>query len=171
MFIEATRQTVLLKFGAAELWLRYDNKAFLNIENNGFEPFNILSQADNPEAVRCFLTAGLDDWVQSVSWSERSAAGIVNRLMSAEGYADTLTATIQAAVILALPSAAKGNKRNNEGNTDIRMLMTVFCDVMGRSEADFWSSTLREVNERWERYAEAEGRKKPAEEIREFDDD
>ena len=49
--------------------------------------------------------------------------------------------------------------------------MSMFVDVMGASRVEFMSSTLREVSERWERYAIAMGYQKPVETFRWFDDD
>ena len=172
MFIEADKKITPFCFGKATFWLRYDNRAFLNIEKEGFEPLNIINHSSNPKAVRSFLVNGLADWGKASRHSREEIKHIANMLMTAEDFADVLITVIALAIVNALPAAPIGNKKpEKEGKSDITSLMTCFCDIMGRSEEEFWSSTLREVHERWERYAVATGKIKPVEEFREFDDD
>ena len=172
MFIEADKKITPFCFGKATFWLRYDNRAFLNIEKEGFEPLNILKSEGNPKAVRSFLVNGLSDFGKASGYSREEIKDIANALMTAEGFGDVLIATIALAVVNALPVAPIGMKKpDKEGKSDITSLMTCFCDIMGKSEEEFWSSTLREVHERWERYGAATGKIKPVEEFREFDDD
>lgn len=170
MFIEMKKQRLDFMFGQARLWLRYDIRAFYNIENSGYDPFDILSVCKDPKAVRCFLENGLADWYSTVP-DEMSVTEYVNKLMSAEGYQTELLTYIQAAVILALPKRKVGNTKKNTGRSDILGLMTAFVDVMKAPEIEFWKSTLREASERWERYAVAMGYQKPVEVFTEFDDE
>lgn len=171
MFVEMKKQRLEFRFGEVTMWLRYDIQAFYNIEDSGFSPFDILSQCRNSAAVRCFLKNGLADWF--ISFGEYfDDERCVNSLMSAEGFQTELIGYIQAAIILALPKAAIGNRRKNDDKeNNILGLMSMFVDVMGASREEFMSSTLREAVERWERYATAMGYIKPAEQFSRFDDE
>ena len=171
MFVEMKKQRLEFRFGEVTMWLRYDIQAFYNIEDSGFSPFDILSQSRDPAAVRCFLKNGLADWFGTFDGLFDNEF-CVNRLMSAEGFQTELIAYIQAAIMLALPKTAIGNRRKNDtGDSNILGLMSMFVDVMGASREEFMSSTLREATERWERYATAMGYMKPAEKFSRFDDE
>lgn len=172
MFIEADRCITPFRFGKAELWFRYDNMAFLNIEKDGYEPLNILKYIKDPKAVRSFLRHGLYNWGKAYGYSDNDISDTANILMLVEEYSDDIIITIENAVISALPPVSFGKKKeNNKEKWDVRPLMTCFCDIMGRSTEEFWSSTLREIHERWERYGMATGKIKPVEEFSIFDDD
>jgi len=45
------------------------------------------------------------------------------------------------------------------------MLRCIFCDVLRRPEREFWQSTIREITERYDVYAEFKGWKKPVETV------
>jgi len=171
MFIEMKKQRFAFSFGKAQLWLRYDIRAFFNIEDSGYKPFDIISQCGDPAAVRCFLENGLSDWYNSVRRDKNSLDEYVNRLMSAQDYQTELIAVIQSAILQALPEPVRGSRRKEAGDANILSLMTAFVDVMGASEEEFMSSTVREASARWERYAVAMGYMKPAERFSRFDDD
>ena len=47
----------------------------------------------------------------------------------------------------------------------------LFCDVMGRSEREYWDSTNREIAQRIDCYLEVKGEKETAERVQAFDDD
>lgn len=171
MFIEMDKQVLNFKLGEAEMWLRYDIQAFYNIEKSGYSPFDIISQSNDPKAVRCFLQNGLADWYNELD-DVNDIDEYVNRLMSAEGFQTELTALMQTAILLALPQAPIGNKKKSSGETlNILSLMSMFVDVMGASKVEFMSSTLREATARWERYAVAMGYQEPVEKFNRFDDD
>ena len=142
-----------------------------NIENSGLDPFDILTHSNDPKAVRCFLENGLSDWYNSSAHLE-GLSEYVNLLMSAEGFQLELLTYMQTAVLLALPVRKVGNvhKKETETSGNILSLKTAFVDIMGASEADFMSSTVREASERWERYAEAMGYTKPAQKFSRYDD-
>ena len=169
MFIEMKKQRLPLSCGGAEMWLRYDIRAFYNIEDSGFSPFDILSQCSDPKAVRCFLTNGLYDWYSQIP-DRNDISEYVNRLMLDEDQAQLIT-SIQAAILLALPEPVRGRKEKSSGEANILSLMTVFVDVMKASEEEFLTSTVREATARWERYAEAMGYAEPAERFSRYDED
>lgn len=158
--------------GKAKFWLRFDIQAFYNIEDSGYAPFDIISQCDDPKAVRCFLENGLADWYNELEYDENDIDEYVNRLMNVGDFQTELVAFIQAAIMLALPRASVGNKKKSDGGApNILGLMSMFVDVMGAPKAEFMSSTIREATERWNRYAVAMGYQKPAEKFSRFDDD
>jgi len=45
------------------------------------------------------------------------------------------------------------------------MLRCIFCDVLCRPEWEFWQSTIREITERYDTFAEFKGWKKPVETV------
>lgn len=47
----------------------------------------------------------------------------------------------------------------------------LFCDVMGRSDQEYWNSTNREITQRIDCYLEVKGEKEAAERVQAFDDD
>ena len=165
MFTEIEKKSLDFNIGGIKLSLRYTNRAFLSIEKSGYEPFDMLKNSADPNAVRCFLSAGLAENMGSVS-----ADYAANKVMMLTSHSETIIAMIQAAIILAMPVAHIGAKDKERKSADAGVIMTYYCDVMGRSEEEFWSSTLREVTSRWERYAVAEGFIKPAEQFAQFDD-
>jgi len=173
MFIEMKKQRFDFSVGKAKFWLRFDIQAFYNIEDSGYAPFDIISQCDDPKAVRCFLENGLADWYNELEYDENDIDEYVNRLMSVEGFQMELVAYIQAAIMLALPQVEMGSRRtqSDSSSSNILGLMTVFVDVMGASKEEFMSSTIREVSDRWERYAVSMGYKKPVEQFSKYDDD
>lgn len=169
MFIEMKKQVLNFGIGKAELWFRYDIQALYNIENSGFDPFDIFKQRDNPKAVRCFLENGLADWYKGVD-DNNSLDEYVNRLMSMEGFQTELIAYIQAAIMLSLPNQ-RGSSKEKREKFSILSLMTACVDVMRMPMSEFMGSTIREASDRWERYAVAMGYRKPVETFKEFDDE
>lgn len=170
MFVEMKKQRLEFSCGKVRLWLRFDIKAFYIIEDSGYSPFDILSQSSDPKAVRCFLENGLRDWHNSEE-DFYDISEYINLLMGDDSFRIELLALIQQAIILALPKAKIGNKRDMQGGSSILGLMTAFCDIMGGSKEEFMDSTVREAAERWERYAIAKGYKKPAEKFSRYEDD
>ena len=171
MFIEMKKQRLNIKFGQAELWLRYDIQALYNIEDAGFYPFDVISQSDNPKAIRCFLRNGLADWYNSTE-DNHSLDEYINGLMSAEGTQIDIITFIHAAIVLSLPQSFASKKKNKkQPKFNILGLMTLFTDVMGAPRSEFLCSTLREAIERWDRYAVVMGYQAPAEKFSSFEDD
>lgn len=83
-----------------------------------------------------------------------------------------LRVELMAAIIDAMPKVPDNvpsetpSKAFHEGHQ-----RALFCDVMGRSEAEFWDSTNREIAEKIDCYLEVSGHKEAAEMVQEFDDD
>lgn len=50
-------------------------------------------------------------------------------------------------------------------------MRSLYVDVLGRPEREFWRSTFREISQRWIAYAACMGYIKPVEEVQVFDDE
>lgn len=69
---------------------------------------------------------------------------------------------------LSLPKPIIGAEpEKGSGKPDLSKLKSLFCDIMKASETDFWLSTLREISERWDTYAEIKGFKEPVQQVSE----
>ena len=55
------------------------------------------------------------------------------------------------------------------GEADMKRLRGLICDIMRKPEEFFWSSTLRELVERWQAVAIAKGYMKKPERMQMFD--
>lgn len=171
MFLEIEKKKTPFSFGSTELWLRYDNAALLEIEKSGFDPFDINAVNENGTAARTFLLAGLRDCAEALEISDQKRGEIVSALMSGGEDTAAVFLAITAALLAALPpkngsaSSEQGRGRGSLGN-----LFSVYCDIMKKPDEAFWNSTLREVSERWERYAVLKGYKKPPIFIQRYDD-
>ena len=168
MFIEIEKKRTEFPFGEAKLWFRFDNRAFLNIEKSGLCPFDTRDISENAAKARVFISEGLSDCLKTLGANERKDE-ITNALMS--GGSESVTTLIQRAVLEAIPTAGTVETEQNGGaKGNAGTLLSVYCDLMHRPEEEFWTSTLREVTERWERYAVLKGYKKAPIQIRRYDD-
>ena len=83
-----------------------------------------------------------------------------------------MTAEIVQALAIAFPEPEKAVK-NSETQyfSGIGHTRAVYCDIMGRSDIDFWTSTHKEIAERINYYLEAKGLKERPVVVRRYDDD
>lgn len=168
MFVELEKKRIEFPFGATRLWLRFDNKAFLSIEKAGFSPFDTRALEENAAAARAFISAGLQNCLEELS-STAKTNEIVNALMGEDK--SSLIKIIQYAILQALPEDAPNKKtQKNTEKGGAGMLFSLYCDVMYRPEEEFWCATLREVTERWERYAILKGYRQAPLQIQRYDD-
>lgn len=72
------------------------------------------------------------------------------------------------AVISSLPKPVIGAETKGS-EVDYLSLRGVYCDVMGRSDKEFWTSTLGEIKQRTDTYMELKGYKKPVEKVQMFE--
>lgn len=166
MFIELEKSKVLLS-EADSLYLRYDNRAFLFIEKSGYKYNDLQLMSENGKAARVFLIAGLKSWAEEKGVVSEELNDIANTLLT-EGSVLTLL-KITEAILEAFPRPDNAPKNGNSSG-EIGTLMTAYCDIMRHSEEDFWKATLREVIERWDRYAVMKGYKEPPILVKEFDE-
>ena len=173
MFVELERQVVPFSVGQAEFYLRFDNRALLEIEKAGLDIFQFDAGHLTAKAAKCFLKNGLRCWYKE--YGERSfeetdldeTAGKIMRLCGAEQVAGL----IAAGMLQALPEPVIGAKPDKgDGSADFSRLFGFWCDIMGKSEELFWELTLREVLQRWDAYAIFMGYKKAPVEVRKYDD-
>ena len=57
----------------------------------------------------------------------------------------------------------------HSGEPDMKQLRGLICDIMRKPEEFFWSSTMRELVERWTAFAVAKGYMKKPERMQMFD--
>lgn len=62
------------------------------------------------------------------------------------------------------------DESNSSKSPDYKLLRCLYCDIMHGSEVDFWHSTMREVHDRWEKYAELKGYQEPVTQVRKYAD-
>lgn len=165
MLIEIEKNGFPVKVGrTAEAYLRYDNKAFLNIEKEGFDFLNISSL--DYKAAESFLRNGLRCWADEIGIDRYE---ITEKLLDAR-TPEFISEAIAGGVMLALPKPVWGMKNKSDKAPDFSHVRFLFCDIMGKPEELFWELTLREIMERWDRYAVFMGYKKAPLEVRRFDD-
>lgn len=176
MFIELERQIVPFSVGEAEFYLRFDNRALLEIEKAGFDVLQFDAAHLTAKAAKCFLINGLrDQYVRGMyngyTLDSSNIVEIAEKIMKACG-AEQVAGLIAAGMLQALPEPVIGAKppKDTDSGADFSRLFGFFCDVMGKPEELFWELTLREVIQRWDNYAIFMGYKKAPVEVRKYDD-
>lgn len=164
MLIEVERNGFPVKIGKAEAYLRFDNKAFLNIEKEGFDFLCVSSLGY--KAAESFLRNGLRCWADEAGIDE---CEIAQKLLDARPP-EYISEAIAGGVMLALPKPVLGMKTESDKTPDFSHVRFLFCDIMGKPEELFWKLTLREIMERWDRYAVFMGYKRAPVEVKRFDD-
>lgn len=67
------------------------------------------------------------------------------------------------------PEPVIGDSGGN-GEINFEYMRSMYCDVMHRSDADFWTSNLKEIQERTNSYMEVKGLKEPVQEMQMYED-
>ncbi len=152
------------EFGGAELHLRYDMTALLELERDGFDYNAILGDSVNGTTVLRFLHAGLKEKI-----GHEREVGIVSTL-----GVDRVWEHCRLAVLLSLPeydplAIPDLSQKTGDGRPDYSKLRMLVCDVMRKPDEFFWRSTLRELLSRWQDYAVAKGYMKPPERMELYD--
>lgn len=164
MLIEVEKSGFPIKIGETAAYLRFDNRAFLNIEKEGFNFLDISSLGYR--AAESFLRNGLRCWADEIGVDEEEIAGKLLEAHTPEYISDS----IAGGVMLALPEPILGVKNETDKAPDFSHVHFLFCDIMGKSEELFWELTLREIMKRWDRYAVFMGYKKAPIEVKKYDD-
>lgn len=73
------------------------------------------------------------------------------------------------AITNSFPAPVIGARKSTE-EFDYQAIRSIYCDIMNRSEKDFWTSNLKEILQRTEKYFEVKGLKEPVEKIQMFED-
>ena len=80
-----------------------------------------------------------------------------------------LRSEIVALIAQAMPDPDSIDESKGGGSSDAGTLRAVFCDIMGRPDAEFWGGTYREIFGRIDSYLEAKGMKEEAVQIQYMD--
>lgn len=169
MFTELTRQYYRFECGGSVISLRYDMTAFLRLEERGIAYTDIFGERITGAVLCEFLRVG--------GYSERSKPSGVSKpdepeLILHETGGKALWEHIRAAVQLALPvrdPLIVDVPEEHSGEPDMKQLRGLVCDIMRKPEEFFWSSTMRELVERWTAFAVAKGYMKKPERMQMFD--
>lgn len=163
MFTELTRQYYRFECGGSVISLRYDMTAFLQLEERGIAYTDIFGERITGAVLCEFLRVG--------GYSERSKPDEPELILHEMG-GKVLWEHIQAAVRLALPVRDPliiDVPEEHSGEPDMKQLRGLICDIMRKPEEFFWSSTMRELVERWTAFAVAKGYMKKPERMQMFD--
>lgn len=159
MLNELERLHYCFDVNGSQITLRYDMTALLNLERGGLFYEDIFAERITGGALVKFLEAG----------SKEPLDGL--EIFRAIGSL-SLWEHVRAAVMLALPvrdPSCVDISENNGEPPDMLRLRCLVCDIMRKPEDFFWSSTLRELFERWQEFAEVKGYTKPRDRMQMFD--
>lgn len=158
---DCERKKLYFKFGGADLYLRYDMAALLKLEKSNIDLYKgIVIELLKRVAFRI----GLESCIAETDIDEKYIYDV-----EAAMSADEIGKLVEEATLLSLPDPVVGAKPK-PGSTDYVQLFALFCDIMGKPDELFWSSTVKEIIQRWDKYAEINGYKKPAEKVRRYED-
>ena len=150
-------------FGNARLNLRYDMRALLALEKAGLKYTDIFAESLEAGVILRFFRAGLTEEVGA----ERAA-----KMFRAIGGRE-VWALCSEAMLLALPKPdpllIPDTKAKKSEVIDFGALRCYICDIMKKPDEFFWSSTLRELLERWQKFAVFKGYMKPPRRMEMFD--
>lgn len=172
MFLELERRRFPFSVGNAVFYLRFDNKALLEIERSGFDIFDFNAERLTVKAAKCFLAHGLRTYAEEETFeadTEEYSWALADRLIKLLSPKE-ISAVIAAAVLEAMPEPIIGAKSDKNEKADFSRIFCYFCDIMGKPEELFWDLTLREVFQRWDAYAVFHGYKEAPLEVKRFDD-
>ncbi|MCM1055940.1 MAG: hypothetical protein NC394_10520 [Bacteroides sp.] len=172
MFSELERRRFYFTVGAAELYLRFDNRALLEAEKSGFDIFELKTEGMTVKAAKCFLSCGLRRFAEEKAAGEDPksyADKLADRIVKASAP-DEISAIIGGAVLMAMPEPIMGVRSGKKEKADLTRIFCYFCDIMGKPEELFWELTLREVLRRWDAYAVFHGYKEAPLEVKTYDD-
>ena len=81
----------------------------------------------------------------------------------------TLRIEIMKALTESFPEPVIGGK-SSDGDINYMHMRGLYCDVMRRSDGEFWSSSLKDIKERMDAYLEVKGLKEPVEKVQMYED-
>ncbi len=165
MLSELERQYYEFGFGEARIKLRYTLDSFLSLEKHGLNYTDIFADKLTADKIMMFFCAGLAEDIDTDRlWKIADAMGF-------ESLWEHCAAAVAEALPKPDPSIVQKPRSSNEKEFSFFRLRTLICDVMGKGEEFFWSSTLAELIARWQEYAVAMGYAEEPERIMEFDDE
>lgn len=158
MLTELTKQYYRFECGGSVISLRYDMTAFLRLEERGIAYTDIFGERTTGKVLCEFLRVG--------GYTDEPEL-ILHEMGGAE-----LWRHIREAVQMALPARDPliiDVPEEHSGEPDMKQLRGLICDIMRKPEEFFWSSTMRELFERWTAFAVAKGYMKKPERMQMFD--
>ena len=175
------RQYSLLHIAGREYRVRYSMNALLCLEAT-YKPLTDILQTSfilwTAEDVLQLTRAALCSCDENKEAVSRRDFAVVSPTLSELGETiqpqDLLLLRVElmSAILDSMPSTASAEtnetpvKAFHEGHQ-----RALFCDVMGRSESEYWNSTNREIAQRFDCYLEIDGEKETANLVQTFDDD
>ena len=148
MFAELERLSYSFGCGEHTITLRYDIAALTRLEQCGLSYEDIFAERITGRELVTFLEAGCAELPVR-------AAEVLRKTGAQE-----LWRHIRAAVMMSLPvrDPLVIDIPENAGTApDMKRLRCLICDVMRKPEEFFWRSTMRELCERWQCFAEVKG--------------
>ena len=148
MFAELERLSYSFGCGEHTITLRYDIAALTHLEQCGLSYEDIFAERITGRELVTFLEAGCAELPMR-------AAEVLR-----ETGAQELWRHIRTAVMMSLPvrDPLVIDIPENAGTApDMKRLRCLICDVMRKPEEFFWHSTMRELCERWQCFAEVKG--------------
>lgn len=157
MLAELERLGHSFSCGGRTITLRYDMTALLRLERCGLSYEDIFAERISGRTIALFL----------------EAAGAAEPLKIMREYgAARAWEEIRAAVLMALPKKdplVLDFREETDEAFDAKRLRCLVCDVMRKPDEFFWHSTIRELVERWQEFAEVKGFAKKPERIQRYD--
>lgn len=174
------RQWGRLDIGGREYRVVINLNSLLYLENCGLPYDNIITQIVSggwtPETVVRLCHAAMC----SLPWNRRAVSArrweAVRPTLAEIGEMiypqdlPALKAELFTLLASAMPEPDEGAPaERGKSGTDAGQLRAIFCDVIGRSDEEFWNGTYREIFDRIDGYLKAKGMKKEAVEIQYVD--
>lgn len=73
------------------------------------------------------------------------------------------------ALINSFPKPVIGDE-NDSDEIGYKAMRSMYCDIIGRPEKEFWTSNLKEIKERTESYLEVKGLKEPPKKVKMYEE-
>lgn len=73
------------------------------------------------------------------------------------------------ALISSFPKPVIGDE-SDSNEIDYKAMRSMYCDIIGRPEKEFWTSNLKEIKERTESYLIVKGLKEPPKKVKMYED-
>lgn len=172
--------TSTIHTASGEYQVRYSLNSFLYLElicgvtideilEKGVEGWNV-------DEILHLLRAGLCHLPENDRAVSDRAFGFISPTIAELGEAVTITDLpllryeLATAILKAFPRRSGGESSPSDPHRD-QHLRTMYVDIIGRPEEEFWSSTYDEIIDRSESWLEAKGLKEPVQQIQMYDDD
>ena len=183
--------SVQIKIGSLDIKLRLPLFAMLYIEQNGYSYDDLLKPDIDEDCLATVFAAALASGTMDISADYINTQNTnfmildfktfvaTKESIHSNRWLDVMSTIIHNKVIDAwvksIPKAPisetiKKHEKPTDTSSYMNTLRCLYCDVLGKSQQEFWLSTTAEIMDRWDRYAVAQGFKEPTIEVEEFDD-